>query len=129
MLFKVFDLAYVALRQGDAVGVQSFGGEQRWLVPRSGPGTSSAVIDGVYDLQPTLEPPDYAEAANRVMTRQRKRALIVLPTNLRDPAASFARSNDRPIFGYQAQRKALKDHRQPLYHGSTVPRVATDSSK
>ncbi|HRD66257.1 MAG TPA: hypothetical protein PKY50_08885 [Candidatus Competibacter sp.] len=98
MLFKVFDLAYVALRQGDAVGVQSFGGEQRWLAPRSGPGTSSAVIDGVYDLQPTLELPDYAEAVNRVMTRQRKRALIVLPTNLRDPAASFARSHDRPIF-------------------------------
>lgn len=77
-------LAYVALRQGDAVGVQSFGGEQRWLAPRSGPGMLSAVIDGVYDLQPTLEPPDYAEAVNRVMTRQRKRALIVLLTNLRD---------------------------------------------
>lgn len=77
-------LAYVALRQGDAVGVQSFGGEQRRLAPRSGPGRLTALINTVYDLQPTLEPPDYAEAAQSVLKRQRKRALIVLLTNLRD---------------------------------------------
>ncbi|MCB1776552.1 MAG: DUF58 domain-containing protein [Candidatus Competibacteraceae bacterium] len=77
-------LAYVALRQGDAVGVQSFGGEQRWRVPRSGSGTLTPLINSIYDLQPTLEPPDYAEAAQLILTRQRKRALIVLLTNLRD---------------------------------------------
>lgn len=77
-------LAYVALRQGDAVGLQSFGGERRWLAPRSGPGMLTALIHGVYDLQPGLEPPDYAEAAQRALARQRKRALIVLLTNLRD---------------------------------------------
>lgn len=77
-------LAYIALRQGDAVGVQTFGGERRWLTPRSGPGMLTKLIDTVYDLQPTLEPPDYAEAANLTAIRQRKRALIVLLTNLRD---------------------------------------------
>lgn len=77
-------LAYVALRQGDAVGVQSFGGEQRQLAPRSGPGRLTALINAVYDLQPTLDPPDYAEAAQLILKRQRKRALIVLLTNLRD---------------------------------------------
>ncbi|MFZ1643442.1 MAG: DUF58 domain-containing protein [Candidatus Contendobacter sp.] len=77
-------LAYVALRQGDAVGLQSFGGERRWLAPRAGPGMLTTLINGVYDLQPGLEPPDYAEAAKRALARQRKRALIVLLTNLRD---------------------------------------------
>ena len=77
-------LAYVALRQGDAVGVQSFGGERRWLAPRSGPGMLTTLINSVYDLQPSLEPPDYAEATNLTLIRQRKRALIVLLTNLRD---------------------------------------------
>jgi len=77
-------LAYVALRQGDAVGVHSFGGERRWLAPRPGPGTLTPLINGIYDLQPTLEPPDYAEAAQLALARQRKRALIVLLTNLRD---------------------------------------------
>ena len=77
-------LAYVALRQGDAVGVQSFGGEQRQLAPRAGPATLTALINAIYDLQPTLEPPDYAEAAQLILKRRRKRALIVLLTNLRD---------------------------------------------
>ncbi len=77
-------LAYVALRQGDAVGVQSFGGERCWLTPRSGPRMLIALIEGIYPLQPTLEPPDYAEAVNLMLARQRKRALIVLLTNLRD---------------------------------------------
>ena len=77
-------LAYVALRQGDAVGVQSFGGEQRQLAPRAGSATLTALINAVYDLQPTLEPPDYAEAAQLILKRRRKRALIVLLTNLRD---------------------------------------------
>lgn len=77
-------LAFVALRQGDAAGVQGFGGERRWLAPRSGPGMLTALIKGVYNLQPTLEPPDYVEAVNLTLARQRKRALIVLLTNLRD---------------------------------------------
>ncbi|MDQ5910555.1 MAG: hypothetical protein QG599_2652 [Pseudomonadota bacterium] len=77
-------LAYIALRQGDAVGVQSFGGEQRWLAPRAGSGRLTPLINAVYDLQPTLGPPDYAEMAHLTLTRQRKRALIVLLTNLRD---------------------------------------------
>ncbi len=77
-------LAYVALRQGDAVGAHSFGGERRWLAPRPGPGTLTPLINTVYDLQPTLEPPDYTEMAHLTLTRQRKRALIVLLTNLRD---------------------------------------------
>jgi uncharacterized protein (DUF58 family) len=77
-------LVYVALRQGDAVGVQSFGGAQRWLAPHSGLGTLTPLINTIYDLQPSLEPPDYAEMAHLTLTRQRKRALIVLLTNLRD---------------------------------------------
>ncbi|HAS50895.1 MAG TPA: DUF58 domain-containing protein, partial [Gammaproteobacteria bacterium] len=77
-------LAYIALRQGDAVGVQSFGGEQRWLAPQTGAGRLTPLINTLYDLQPTLGPADYAEMAHLTLTRQRKRALIVLLTNLRD---------------------------------------------
>lgn len=77
-------LAYVALHQGDAVGVQSFGGEQRWLLPRSGAAMLKRLIHVVHDLQPTLQAPDYAEVARLALHRQRKRALLVLLTNLRD---------------------------------------------
>jgi len=85
-------LAYVALRQGDAVGVQSFGGDPRWLTPHPGTGRLTSLINAVYDLQPTLEPPDYAEMAQLTLTRQRKRALIVLLTNLRDEDQDDLRS-------------------------------------
>lgn len=77
-------LAYVALHQGDAVGVQSFGGDLRWLAPKKGNGFLNTLIRTVYDLQPTLQPADYTHVANLLMTRQRKRALLVLLTNLRD---------------------------------------------
>jgi uncharacterized protein (DUF58 family) len=77
-------LAYVALHQGDAVGVQSFGGDLRWLAPKKGNGFLNTLIRTVYDLQPTLQPADYTHAASLLMTRQRKRALLVLLTNLRD---------------------------------------------
>lgn len=95
-------LAYVALRQGDAAGLHGFGGERRWLAPRSGPGMLPALIDGVYQLQPTLESPDYVEAARLLLARQRKRALVVLLTNLRDedqdelrPAVALLRRRHR----------------------------------
>jgi uncharacterized protein (DUF58 family) len=77
-------LSYVALQHGDAVGVYSFGGDNRWLPPQKGRGTLSTVINTLYDLQPTLQPADYAHAASLLLTRQRKRALVVVLTNLRD---------------------------------------------
>lgn len=77
-------LAYVALRQGDGVGVQSFGGDSRWLAPRKGSGVLTGLIGAVYDLQPTLQAADFSQAAGLLMTRQRKRALVVVLTNLRE---------------------------------------------
>ncbi|HYQ92662.1 MAG TPA: DUF58 domain-containing protein [Candidatus Competibacteraceae bacterium] len=77
-------LSYVALQQGDAVSVHCFGGEGRWLPPHKGRGFLATLIDTVYNLQPSLQPADYAQAAALLLARQRKRALVVLLTNLRD---------------------------------------------
>lgn len=77
-------LSYMALDQGDAVAIHSFGGNPRWLPPRKGKSALARVIQTVYDLQPTLQPPDYRAAAGQLLTRQRKRALVVLLTTLRD---------------------------------------------
>ncbi|MCP3918540.1 MAG: DUF58 domain-containing protein [bacterium] len=76
-------LTYIALRQGDAVGVLGFGGSERWLAPVRGAGGMTKVLNGIYDLQPTTAPSDYLEAARRTMMLQRRRALVVLLTNLR----------------------------------------------
>jgi uncharacterized protein (DUF58 family) len=83
-LNAVLLLAYVALRQGDAVGLITFSGEPRFLPPRKGMSTLNLLLDTVFDLQPTLQTADYLRAATVVAERLRKRSLVVLVTNLRD---------------------------------------------
>ncbi|KPC53071.1 hypothetical protein WG78_11290 [Amantichitinum ursilacus] len=77
-------LAWVALRQGDAVGLQTFAGPERWLAPLKTTGSLNRILNGVYDLQPGLQTSDYLQAAQALMGRLRKRALVVIVTNLRD---------------------------------------------
>ena len=78
-------LAYVALRQGDAVGLSTFASDQpRFLPAAKGTAQLSALLNSVYDLQSTQRPADYAAAISQVLARQKRRALVVLITNLRD---------------------------------------------
>jgi uncharacterized protein (DUF58 family) len=77
-------LAHVALRQGDAVGMLTMGGAQRYLEPRKSIGAVHAMLNRVYDLEPTLAVPDYDQAARDVMRHLRRRALVIVLTNLRD---------------------------------------------
>ncbi|MEM7356425.1 MAG: DUF58 domain-containing protein, partial [Acidobacteriota bacterium] len=80
-------LTYVAIRQGDAVGLQAFAGEERWLPPTRGAGALTRMLEALHDLQTSTESPDYPTAAARLMERQRRRALVLLLTNLRDEDA------------------------------------------
>jgi uncharacterized protein (DUF58 family) len=77
-------LAHVALRQGDAVGMLTTGGVHRYLEPRKSIGAVHSMLNRVYDLEPTLAVPDYDQAAREVMRHLRRRALVILLTNLRD---------------------------------------------
>lgn len=86
-LNAVLLLAYVALRQGDAVGLGTFGGVSRWLDPVAGRASMRRILGAVYDLDTTLDVPDYISAAELLMRRQRRRALVVLITNVRDEAS------------------------------------------
>lgn len=78
-------LSYVALRQGDAVGLSTFASDQvRYLAPVKGTGQLNVLLNSVYDLDCTQRPADYAAAVNQLLARQKRRALVVLVTNLRD---------------------------------------------
>ncbi|MCU7959824.1 MAG: DUF58 domain-containing protein [gamma proteobacterium symbiont of Bathyaustriella thionipta] len=77
-------LSYVALRQGDAVGMQTFAGEPRLLKPAKGPATQQRMLNALYDLQPTNYVPDYTQAATHFLAHQNKRSLIILISNVRD---------------------------------------------
>lgn len=80
-------LSYVALKHGDAVGALSFGtaaGGQRWFAPHKGMHAFNALMGQLFDLQPTPTHSDYISAAQDVLRRQPRRALIVVITNFRD---------------------------------------------
>ncbi len=83
-LNAVLLLAYVALRQGDGVGVSTFGGVDRWLPPIKGKPMLNKLLNVLYDLQPGTELPDYAHAAQQLLVRHRKHSLVVVVTSLRD---------------------------------------------
>jgi len=83
-LNSVLLLAHVALRQGDAVGLLSFSGERRWLAPRKGAHHLNPIMNAVYDLDASTRASDYLGAAQDLLQHVRKRALVVVVTNLRD---------------------------------------------
>jgi len=97
-------LAYVALREGDAVGLLTFAGPERWLAPRRTRGAQDRIMTAVHDLEPSLQATDYLSAAQAALTRLTKRSLVVLITNLRDeddetlgPALRLLRKRHRVI--------------------------------
>ena len=78
-------LAYVALGQGDAVGMSTFGHAQpRFLPPKKSVATVNRLLNAVYDLESSLHMPDYLTAAENLLKRLSKRSLIILVTNVRD---------------------------------------------
>lgn len=76
-------LSYIALRQGDHVGILSFGGTDRWLPPVKGAHAMTTVLNHLYDYETAPFPSDFSEAVQRLLNHQRKRALVVILTNLR----------------------------------------------
>ena len=91
-LNAMFLLSFVALKQGDAVGVATCAEDHpRLLAPRKGLVALQHLFHQLFDVQPSTHATDYLQAAESLRSRLRKRSLIVLLTNLRDEEdASFA---------------------------------------
>ncbi|RKZ93256.1 MAG: DUF58 domain-containing protein [Candidatus Parabeggiatoa sp. nov. 1] len=116
-------LSYVALRQGDALGLMTFSGEQRWLAPRKGMNTVNVVLNTVYDLQPSTHASDYLNAATQLMIRHNKRALVILISNLRDedsdellPALRLLQQKHLVLLASLQERILNEVLEQPVYN-------------
>lgn len=84
-LNALFLLAFVALKQGDAVGVATFAEDRpRTLAPHKGLATLEHLFQNLFDLHPTTHASDYLGAAEAFLRQFRKRSLVILLTNLRD---------------------------------------------
>ena len=87
VLNAVMLLAYVALGQGDAVGAMTFGtpaGAARSFAPRKGTHALNALMSELYAVQPSPTHSDYVSAAQDLLRRHPRRALVVIVTNFRD---------------------------------------------
>lgn len=77
-------LSYVALRQGDAVGFLTCGAEPQWMKPRKGLTAVNVLANRLFDLKPQPVAVDYQAAATQLALRQKRRALVIMMTNIRD---------------------------------------------
>lgn len=77
-------LAYIALRQGDAVGVRTLTPSPCRVSPAKGQRQLGTLLGAVYDLDSHLGHADFSEAATTLLAWQKRRALVILLTNLRD---------------------------------------------
>lgn len=84
-------LADVAVHSGDQVGLLLFDDELRaWLPPTRGAPALTRLREALVPARATLTEPDYAGAFRTLATRHRKRALVVIFTDVVDERASHA---------------------------------------
>jgi len=135
VLNAVMLLAYVALRQGDEVGAMTFGapaGEERSVAPRKGVQALNFLMSELYDVQPTLTHSDYISAATALMSRQHKRALVIIVTNFRDEdsaelgnALRLLRSRHLVLLASLRERIVAELAAQPLAGSNASVEVAS----
>jgi uncharacterized protein (DUF58 family) len=131
-------LAHVGLHHGDAVGVLTMGGESRFIAPRKSRATISLMLHQLYDLEPSLRPPDYYFAALELMRRVRKRALVIVLSNLRDedddtllPALGLLRRRHLVLFASLRERVLTAALAEPVkdFDGALAHAAAADYLK
>lgn len=82
-LNAVLLVSYLALQSGDQVAILGFGGTTKWLPPVKGGAAMPRVLDHLYDYETTPKPSDFSEAAERLLAVQKRRAMVVVVSNLR----------------------------------------------
>jgi uncharacterized protein (DUF58 family) len=127
-------LTYVALKHGDAVGALTFGtppGEERWFAPRKGAVTLNAIMNQLYDVQPTPTHSDYLTAAKELLRRHRKRSLVIVITNFRDEdsmelgqALRLLRSRHLVMTASLRERIVRQLSEQPIATGTNAIEIA-----
>ena len=76
-------LTYVATGKGDRVGMLSFADDvQHYLSPRQGRGQFYRMLELLYAVEPQPVEPDYRKALAYLAVKQRRRALVVVFTDL-----------------------------------------------
>jgi uncharacterized protein (DUF58 family) len=88
-LNATLSLALAGLQRGDRVGVGVFDRQlHTWIPPERGQTQLPKLLERLTPIQPELLEPDYLGAVTAIATRQTRRALVVLLTDVIDEIAS-----------------------------------------
>lgn len=124
-------LAHIALRQGDSVGLMTFGGVDRSFAPRRGVGAINALLRATYDILPTLHASDIGQAIEDSASRLPKRSLVVLVSNTQDASPEHLRLASttllrRHLLLFASLRETVLDDalHEPIERFDTALRVA-----
>lgn len=128
-------LSYVALHGGDAVGATTFGtppGDERAFPPKKGVKALNGLMAEFFGVQPTLNHSDYILAAQQLLRRQNRRALVIVITNFRDEDASelghalrLLRSRHLVMVASLRERIVGELMAQPLVNNASAVEVAS----
>ncbi len=92
VLNAVLLLSYVANKQGDRVGLMTFGGinngEEKFIAPQKGVALIRHLLNETADLNPTMQTSDYYQASERLKQAINKRSLVIVITNTRQEASN-----------------------------------------
>jgi len=84
-------LSYVAVKQGDYIGMLAFSNDiQSYVPPISGYRAVSRMNEALYTLEPSLREANYEQACRFLALQHRKRSLIIIFTDVVDAEASSA---------------------------------------
>jgi uncharacterized protein (DUF58 family) len=135
VLNAVMLLTYVALKQGDAVGVVTFGtrtGDERSAPPQKGVRALHALMGELYDVHPSTAHSDYVTAAEELIRQHRKRSLVIVITNFRGEdgaelahALRLLRSRHLVLLASLRERAVRDLIEQPLTRGGAAIETAS----
>ncbi|WP_230661616.1 DUF58 domain-containing protein [Psychrobacter sp. I-STPA10] len=122
-------LAYVANKQGDSIGLMTFGGVERYIPPKKGSTLIRDLLNETADIKPTMQTSDYYTAAHDLRQQLKKRSLVVIISNTRAEASDELRQAIQ-LLSHQHQvvfANLIEQDLDERLHGDNMPMSFEDA--
>jgi len=127
-LDAALELAAVALQAGDRVGMIAFDSKVRvWIPPARGRKQFGVLRNGVFALEAREQESDLARALRELSTRHRRRALVLILSDVADPL-SVERQRNAMRAGSRRHRIVFTGFDDPILRAVADRRVTADGS-
>ena len=127
-LDAALEMAAVALQEGDRVGLMAFDREPRvWIPPARGRTQFGILRKRVFALEARADESDLARALRDLSTRHRRRALVLVLSDVADPM-SVERQRDAVRAGSRRHRIVFASLDDPMLRAVADGRVAADGA-